>query len=176
MLKGIYSRPKGVYSSKLLCYAGITGIFMPFTYEANVNMMTPDPSFPHTIMHEMAHQRGFSREDEANFVGYLACKYHPDYDFQYSGYYHALVYSLNTLYGYDKDKSDEIMGMLSKDVLKDMTYENNFWKQFESPIEEITTAINDNYLKANHQYDGVYSYGRVVDLLLAERRQNIKNN
>ena len=38
-------------------------------------MMTPDPSFPLANMHEMAHQKGF-QEDEANFVGYLACKYH----------------------------------------------------------------------------------------------------
>lgn len=170
LLDGTYSRPKPVLTSKLMSYAGITGIFLPYTYEANVNTMTPESSLPQTIMHEMAHQRGFAREDEANFIGYLACKYHPDIDFQYSGYYHALTYSLNELYRHDAEQGDKIMGMLSDDVVNDMRYEDKFWKQFESPIEDISTAINDTYLKANNQLDGVYSYGRVVDLLLAERR------
>ncbi|HPW41948.1 MAG TPA: DUF3810 family protein, partial [Bacillota bacterium] len=30
---------------------------------------------------------------------------------------------------------------------------------------------NDKYLKANNQKDGVKSYGRMVDLLIAEHRK-----
>ena len=33
---------------------------------------------------------------------------------------------------------------------------------------EIADKVNDAYLKANDQADGTKSYGRVVDLLLAE--------
>jgi hypothetical protein len=45
-----------------------------------------------------------------------------------------------------------------------------FWKKYEGPIEDISSAINDAYLKANRQKDGIYSYGRMVDLLIAEHR------
>ena len=33
---------------------------------------------------------------------------------------------------------------------------------------EIHNKVNDAYLKANNQTDGVQSYGRMVDLLIAE--------
>ena len=39
----------------------------------------------------------------------------------------------------------------------------------DSP-EPIAFAANDTYLKANDQADGMRSYGRMVDLLLAEQR------
>ena len=55
----------------MLSYLGISGIFIPFTCEANVNATLPDWEIPFTACHELAHQRGFAREDEANYVGYL---------------------------------------------------------------------------------------------------------
>ena len=38
-------------------------------------------------------------------------------------------------------------------------------------MAEVAQQVNNAYLKANRQYDGVKSYGRVVDLLLAEWRE-----
>ena len=52
----------------------ITGIFIPFTMEANVNVDIPDYSLGSTMCHELAHLHGFIREDEANYISYLACK------------------------------------------------------------------------------------------------------
>ncbi|NLT95954.1 MAG: DUF3810 domain-containing protein [Clostridia bacterium] len=80
-LGGDYGRPKGVFLSKLMAYAGISGVYFPFTGEANVNILIPDSLFLVTIAHDMAHQRGFAREDEANFIAYLTCSSHPDIDF-----------------------------------------------------------------------------------------------
>ena len=50
------------------------------------------------------------------------------------------------------------------------------WKQFEGPAAEISSAVNDAYLKANRQEEGVKSYGRMVDLLLAEQRAAAKED
>jgi len=68
----------------------------PFTGEANVNISMPHTSIPFTACHEMAHQIGFAREDEANFIAYIACKNHPSPDFQYSGILSALINATNT--------------------------------------------------------------------------------
>jgi hypothetical protein len=38
-------------------------------------------------------------------------------------------------------------------------------------VERTSNRINNTYLKANNQKDGVKSYGRMVDLLIAEHRQ-----
>ena len=169
-LKGFYSSPKPILFSNALSYTFTSGIFIPFTVEANVNTAQPAPELLHTAMHEMAHQRGFAREDEANYIGYLACKSHPDLDYQYSGYFEALTYSMNALYDYDPDKYWEIRENFNEGIEKDMQAIKNFWKQYESPMQEVAETVNNTYLKANNQGDGVHSYGRFVNLLLAEYR------
>ena len=49
---------------------------------------------------------------------------------------------------------------------------NAYWAQFEDQvIAQVSETVNDAYLKANNQQDGTQSYGRMVDLLLADFRQ-----
>src|SRR5207249_4127597 len=76
---------------------GISGIFCPFTGEPNVNTTLPEPDVPFAACHELAHAHGFAREDEANYVGYVACIRHPDPDFRYSGLLAASLYAMNAL-------------------------------------------------------------------------------
>jgi hypothetical protein len=171
-LGGTYGLPKRILLSQQLCYTGISGIYFPYTGEANVNTLVPDSMLPSTTCHEMAHQRGFAREDEANFIAYLTCKAHKDVDFQYSGYLLATIYSMNALYEYDIDRYHELYSKYSDGVKRDLKYHSEFWKQFEGPAEELQEKINDTYLKSNKQTDGIYSYGRMVDLLLAEQKTN----
>ena len=169
-LGGRFGQPKPVLLSELMCYTGITGVYFPFTAEANVNMANNASMVPSTICHEMAHQRGFAREDEANFIAYLTCKAHPDTDFQYSGHLLALLHSTDSLYRYDREKYYQLSAKYGAGVKRDINDINNFWKKYEGPVEKMSTSINNAYLKANMQNDGVYSYGRMVDLLLAEYR------
>ncbi|MFN8548796.1 MAG: DUF3810 family protein [Candidatus Eisenbacteria bacterium] len=58
---------------ELLSRCGINGIYIPFTGEAAV-CAPPEPEQPFVMAHEMAHQRGIAREDEANFTSWLACR------------------------------------------------------------------------------------------------------
>lgn len=170
IFKGTYGRPKGIIFSRQLSYTGIAGIYFPFTGEANVNKLVPDFMLPSTISHEMSHQRGFAREDEANFIAYLVCKAHDDVDFQYSGYLLATIYSMNAMHEYDIEGYKELAAKYSDGLRRDLKYHSDFWKQFEGPVEELQEKVNDTYLKSNKQADGIYSYGRMVDLLLAEYR------
>jgi hypothetical protein len=173
-LGGKYGRPKGVLPlmSTAMSYAGISGVYFPYTGEANVNTLITDSEFPFTACHEMAHQHGFSREDEANYIAYFVCTKHPDVDFQYSGVLMALIESTNALYSQDKNAFKTLRGQYSEGVLRDLKAINSFWQQYEGPINDVSTKINDAYLKANNQNEGVKSYGRMVDLLLAEYRAN----
>ncbi|WP_341408277.1 DUF3810 family protein [Acetobacterium bakii] len=43
----------------------------------------------------------------------------------------------------------------------------------QGPLECV--EINDAYLKANNQTDGVNSYGKMVNLLLAEQRYKLSS-
>ena len=162
-----YSKPKNIMLSHCMSYTHITGVYFPFTFEANVNIDIPDYSIPATMCHELVHLSGFMREDEANFVSFLAC-INSDYaDFQYSGYMLAYIYASNSLYSVDSEKYNSLYEYLSDDVIADIRNNSEYWQQFETPVAQAASNINDSYLKSNSQTDGVKSYGRMVDLLIA---------
>ncbi len=173
VLKGRYSAPKPILSSKLMSYTEITGIFIPFTMEANVNIDIPDYTIPATMLHELAHLRGFMREDEANYIAYLAGMESENAEIRYSSTMLALIISGNELYGQDPDRYFKIRSQYSEGVLKDIRANSEYWTKYEDTvISTVSNKINDTYLKANNQSDGVKSYGRMVDLLLAKYRKD----
>ena len=164
--KGIYATAKPILNSNLLCYTGITGIYSPFTGEANINVSSPDIYIPFTTLHEMAHQRGYASEDEANFLAYLACINNKDYDFQYSGYILALKYTSSALAKIDYNSLINANRNLSQSVINDLNNSNEFWRQYEGKVNEVSDNINNNYLKANGIKEGTISYSKIVNLLL----------
>jgi hypothetical protein len=172
VLGGFYGAAKPVLFSSLMSNTEITGIFFPFTMEANVNVDIPDYTIPATMMHEMAHLRGFMREDEANYLAYLVGSESDNIELQYSSTMHALVNASNALYDQNPDLYFEIRHQYSEGVLKDIRANSAYWVQFEdSVVSTVSNKINDTYLKVNAQTDGVKSYGRMLDLLLAKYRK-----
>ncbi len=165
-LSGPYGRPKPVFASELMLYTGITGVYFPYTAEANVNVAVPDLLLPATTLHEMAHQRGIAPEDEANFVAYLTALKHPDKDFNYSGTVLALIHTMNALYAQDSEIAMTLRKTYSEGLDRDMAYYTRFWKAYEGQTNEVADQVNDTYLKASGETEGVKSYGRMVDLLL----------
>ncbi|OPJ60488.1 DUF3810 domain-containing protein [Clostridium oryzae] len=171
-LGGKYGKPKPIMLSKYMSYSGITGIYIPYTGEANVNVNNTDLMLPCTVLHEMAHQRGFAPEDEANYIAYLACMRHPYKYFQYSGTMLALEYSMDALYDKDAAAYKKLVNLYSPAVERDLKYENEFWNKYNGKVQDTCNQVNNTYLKSNGQTDGVESYGRMVDLLLAQYRKN----
>lgn len=171
---GTYGSPKGVYLSGPWSYTGISGMYFPFTGEANVNMAGPDPFIPAVACHEMAHQRGFAREDEANYLAYLTCVNHPDPEFQYSGLLSALTNAARALRSQDEAAYAALRQDFAPGLGRDLAANQEFWERYSGPIERLSNSVNDNYLKSQGQVDGVQSYGRMVDLLLAEQRQRAR--
>lgn len=167
LLAGIDIRPKGVLLSRYWSYTGITGMYFPFLVEANVNIDVMPSQIPAVALHEIAHTRGFAREDEADFLAFFTGIHHPHADFAYSVFLNTTVRCLNFLYSADRDAYDEAVQILSEDVRRDLQANSSYWRQFEGPVREVSTQVNHAYLQANLQQDGVRSYGRMVDLVLA---------
>ena len=65
-IKSVKAKP--LLCSRLQSILGFTGVYFPFTGEANVNVDAPACLVPATIAHEMSHQRMVASELEANFV------------------------------------------------------------------------------------------------------------
>jgi len=175
LLAGNYGRPKAIFASPLMNYTFITGIYTPFTGEANINVATPETTLIFTTMHEMAHQRGIAHENDANFIAFLTSVSHPDVDFQYAGYLNALSYARSALNQIAPDKLAALNPLLSVGVINDLNYRTAFWQSYQGPVEEVMTQMNENYLRANGVAEGVQSYGLVVDLLLAYYQEELAN-
>lgn len=171
VLNGRYGTPKPILFSRIMSHTNIIGMYAVVSGEANIDTDIPDMEIASTVMHEMAHQRGFAREDEANFIAWITCMAHPDADFKYSGSVMALQYAMNALYGADQDRYFELAKNFSPGYILDLHDENEYWKQFQGVTKKVADKINDTYLKLNGEADGVKSYGRMVDLLLAEYRK-----
>lgn len=166
LFDGSYAKPKGLLISPFMNYTGITGIYSPFTGEANVNTAILPQSIPVTALHEMAHQRGFAKEAECNFIAFLACQAHPDLDFQYSGYLLAIAYTSQTLAQVDYEALISLNQTLSEKVMNDINHNNAFWQHYAGPVEKASSSLNNRYLKANGIKEGTDNYGEMVTLLL----------
>ncbi len=165
-----YTKPKPVIFSKMMSYANITGMYFPFTFESNVNVDVPFFTVPATMSHELAHQSGFMRENEANFIAYLSCKESENSIIRYSGKYLAFSYAISQLRAVDNDLANEIIASLSEPVLSDIKYSSVYWSEHRGVVARVSRFLNDKYLKANNQSSGVKSYNQMVNLLLAEQR------
>ncbi|NOQ92720.1 MAG: DUF3810 family protein [Flavobacteriaceae bacterium] len=150
-----------------LTYMGFAGYFNPLTGEAQVDYLIPKITLPMTCSHEVAHQLGIASESEANFIGYLAANFHDDLYFQYSANLLALRYALSDIYRYDPKLYQKYIENLPKGIIKNIQELREFWLKYQNPAEPIFKAFYDNYLKANQQEDGLESYNRMVDLLIA---------
>ena len=167
-LDGNYGRIKAVNLSKYMSYTGITGIFIPFTSEPTVNVDVPFQTLLSTISHEMAHQRGFAKEDEANFISYKANTNNPDQRFQYSGYYLAMSHLMNELSMQNMEDYSLLYNEISDPVKRDLDFSREYWDSRKGKVRDKARQVNDSYLKSNNQSQGVQSYNGLVNLLLAE--------
>ena len=169
VLAGFYPNAKPVIASRVLSRFNTAGIFIPFTMEATFNHDIPDHQIPFIIAHEFAHFRGFMREDEANFIAYLACRGSESVELRYSAAINALSHVLNAYARVATPQEyADLVQMIPDQVLRDFAVAHEYWAQFRGRAAQVATRVNDAYLRANAQTDGVYSYGRMVDLLLAE--------
>ncbi|WP_348716772.1 DUF3810 domain-containing protein [Tenacibaculum sp. 190130A14a] len=162
-----FSSVKSSLVSLFQSYNGTSGYINPITGEAQINDMIPKTGYPATTCHEMGHQIGWSAENDANFVSFLACINNEDIYFQYSGYRMAYRYCIIELSKRDKTQADTIKKMVHKGIYKDFKSSYIHWKQFENPIEPYLKKGYNSYLKANNQAQGIKSYSYVVDLLIA---------
>ncbi len=164
IFKGYKSRVKPVFFSTVMSDAGITGIYSFFTGEANLNTEYPDYTHPFTAAHELAHQRGIARENEANFVAFLVCIHSDDPYIRYSGYLNMLEYVASALYRTNEDSYRELIGRLNSSSVSDIRAASSITAAHrDSWFNKLNDFLNDTYLKANGT-EGVVSYGYVVRL------------
>ncbi len=168
---GLVKAPvKQLVVSDVMTYTHISGVYTFFTGEANLNTNYPYYVNVFTTAHEMAHQRGIARENEANFMAYLACINSSDPYIQYAGYLNMYEYLITPLYNASPALYSKIAVDLPEGAKYDLAcYADFFEKYADNKVAEVSDAVNDTYLKTQGT-EGSVSYGMVVDLAVAYHR------
>ena len=172
-IQRLHSRVKPVILSEPMSYTHITGIYTYFTGEANLNVNFPDYSLPFTAAHELAHQRGIAREDEANFIAFLVCMESDDPYIRYSGYLNLYEFVASPLSSH-KELYTPIATGLDKRVRYELIAYSEFFEKYRySGVGKVSETINNGYLQSMGT-EGTKSYGMVVDLAVAYLKNEIK--
>ena len=129
-------------------YADIAGMYFPFTVESNINTDGPFFTIPATMGHEMAHQCGFMREDEANFIAYLACKQSDDALMRYSGYLLAYDNAVSALRKVDPEAAKAIGSGLSAAVRRDLAQRTDRPNECARPHQRLRQSLPDDLGRA----------------------------
>jgi len=159
---------KQIALSPLMTYTHISGMYTYFTGEANLNTNYPYFVNVFTTAHEMAHQRGIARENEANFMAYLVCITSGELYMEYSGYLNMYEYLSSALYSASPDLYYDALGKLSSRVRYDLQCYSEFFEPYRnSTAAQVSDTVNDTYLKLQGTKEGSRSYGMVVDLAVA---------
>ena len=131
-----------------------------------MNTDFPAALFAATTAHELAHQRGVAKEQEANFCAVLASLEYGDPDYCYSACMLAYTHLGNALFGADREAWEEVYGMLSEPVLRDFAASRDYWARFRTPVQTVSNTVYEGFLHSYDQELGLKSYGACVDLLV----------
>ena len=148
-------------------YLGFTGYYDPFTGEAQLNTTMPKFLLPYTACHEVAHQLGYAKEMEANFVGYLSAVASPDTLFHYSAYLDLFIYSNRNLYYSDSSAAKYFAKQLIPAVNSDLQEWREFNRKHRNPVEPLIRWVYGKFLEQNEQPQGELSYDEVTGFLIA---------
>ena len=167
-LEGPALEAKPFFFSEILSRITFTGFFFPFTAEANINTHSPDCLIPSTIAHEIAHQRGVAQEDEANFVAVLSSLESGDTAYCYSACLMAYIHLGNALYKADYDAWADNYSTLSPGAVADIQSNNAYWAPYrDTVVNSAADTVYNGLLHSYGQTDGLQTYGKCIDLLVA---------
>lgn len=161
---------KPILNSWLMSLTSILGVsFLP-TGEANYNDLMPSSNKPHTVAHEIAHQRGVMREGDANTIAEYVLMASDDNYLRYCGYYETMPNTMRWFVGGLKpknidysDKNQDKLPSLSDKINQELTNGSDYWRGiYDSKLYKLfsgaSSFFNDLYLKLNGRNEGTGDY------------------
>lgn len=163
---GAFSDPKPLVLSRMSSWAGVSGFYIPFTGEVTFNDDLPTFDLPMVIAHHKAHQRGYAREDEANFIGYVVCVNSTDPYVRYSGYLYGLKV-MEVLTKGNLDRYNDLLSRINEGPRADLRERLAFWERMKnSVLGAASRRTFSAYLRVNRVSGGIKNYDEDVPLII----------
>ncbi|HJC57771.1 MAG TPA: DUF3810 domain-containing protein [Candidatus Eisenbergiella intestinipullorum] len=173
LLAGYYPQAKEIAASDFLSQQYMMGYYFPFSMEANYSTSMYIANVPATLCHELAHLKGFIYEDDANFIGFLACIRSEDPFYRYSGYLSVLSYVESEYRKASGKQEFDCPGVAGSVRDDDIFLTSEAWEKVEEKavvetavVKAASSQFTETTLVINGVSDGMKSYSRVVRLLL----------
>ncbi len=135
---------------------GNSGIYGPFTGEANVSVPFSPGAAPFVIAHERAHLNGFASETDSNLIAFITV-WSGDSAMRYSGW--LVFWSYANERAWSHAKLDEV-------VVRDLLCIRHFWKNRTVPAAKYVDGMYGTYLKLQGQTQGLKTYGEAAGIIL----------
>jgi hypothetical protein len=142
--------------------AAIDGMTDPFFLEIIINPDTLPFERPFVLAHEWAHLAGYAKEDEANFVAWLACT-EGDPMARYSGWLAIFQHVAVSLPPRDRFALARGLGPGPR---RDLDAAAGRYATATPVVRAAAQEVYDGYLRANRVPDGVANYTAVIRLML----------
>ncbi len=158
-------RPEGT-----LRRLGISGIYNPFTGEANIDAGLTNLQQVYVLAHELAHSMGVTSEAEANFVSFLACLNSKDPMGEYAAQYMLWRQVAREV---NRELTPEQVEALASKIPEELRIDREAiirqYYKHEAYFPELTDALNDTYLKVQGISSGIENYNEFLQLYLSWR-------
>lgn len=146
---------------------GFTGYYNPFSGEAQLKTSIPAFVKPFVLCHEIAHQLGYGKENEANLVAFLAARESDENEFRYSAYYDVFAYTIRELAKLDRERFMSLRETMHERFKIDYRAYLQYLYNNRNMVEPFVSDFYDGYLRLNNQPKGVATYNEVVGWLIA---------
>lgn len=164
--QGGFSDPKPLRFSNVATWLDIRAVYIPFTGEATFNELLLDCDLPFAIAHAKAHQRGFAREDEANFIAFVICIKSNEPYIRYSGYLHSLKV-LDFLAKSDVQDTEALKAQIAAGPATDVRAREAFVNRSRSAtFGPISDSVINIYLRANRIRGGLKNFSEDTPLIV----------
>ena len=144
-----------------------SGIYIPYFAEGYAAGTILPCETPFTRAHEMAHGFGFTDEGDANFLAFLACAASDEPLIRYSGFLSYWEYVGSDLSRAAPAEFRSLWGGLPAGMKADIQAVRANWNRYRGAIARASNRIYDRYLRSQGVREGMQSYSRFVNLVVA---------
>ena len=156
---------KRIYPKGFLKRLGISGIYLPWIGQGNVDASLSNVEYPFIAAHEMAHAYGVTNEGEASFVAFQTCWASKNDLFRYSGELYLIRHLLFEFKRREDKLHQAFLEKLPAKIKYDLQMIKDNNDQYPDLFPKLSDAMNDKYLKTQGIESGSQSYGDLLWLL-----------
>lgn len=160
-------RGRRIFPKGLLVAFGASGIYIPFVSEGHVDGSLLPTQLPPVLAHEMGHGYGFTDEGVCNLLGYLSCIRAKEPAIRYAGLLNYWRHLARSMYTLDKEKYKSFRDKLPLGVIADLKSIRINGEKYQAFFPNASRFIYDRYLKGQGISEGILSYDRIVELVMA---------